>query len=168
MKTRFHKHENFGRTMASEGTARLPSGEAGFSLIEVSIAMVIILVAMLGVFFTITYAITYNAGNYSRAQSLAVLQREAEQIRSAKFTPSSTDAPLWGGTHADQTVALPNGTSYVVTTIVDNDPIAAGVQDETTPTSYKEITITARLASPSPGWQTAIPAKVVLRRVKSN
>ena len=52
--------------------------------------------------------------------------------------------------------------------VVDNDPFTAGIQDETTFTSLKEISITAQLASPSPGWQTAVPATVVLRRVKAN
>ncbi|MEO7659479.1 MAG: prepilin-type N-terminal cleavage/methylation domain-containing protein [Pyrinomonadaceae bacterium] len=144
------------------------SGEAGFSLIEVAVAMVVIMVAMLGVFLTITYAISYNAGNYSRAQSLAVLQREAEQMRSAKFTPSSTDPILQGGIKADKAVSLPNGTSYVISTVVDNDPFTAGVQDESVFTAYKEIKITAKTSNRSPGWQTAIPATVVLRRVKSN
>lgn len=144
------------------------SGQSGFSLIEVAVAMVVIMVAMLGVFLTITYAISYNAGNYSRAQSLAVLQREAEQMRSAKFTPSYTDTILQGGIKADETVSLPNGTSYVISTVVDNDPFTAGVQDETLPTLYKEIKVTARVASGTPGWQTAVPATVVLRRVRSN
>ena len=34
--------------------------QSGFTLIEVAVAMVIILVALLGVVFTFTYAITYN------------------------------------------------------------------------------------------------------------
>jgi Tfp pilus assembly protein PilV len=143
-------------------------GEEGFTLIEAAIAMVIIMVVMLGVFLSMTYAITYNAGNYSRAQSLAVLQAEAEKIRSAKFTPSFTDSVLWGGVQATRGVTLPNGTSYSVDVVVDNDPYTAGVQDETVATSYKEITITANLANPTPGWQTAVPTKVIMRRVKSN
>ena len=144
------------------------SAEAGFSLIEVAVAMVVILIAMLGVFMTFTYAITYNAGNFTRAQSLAVLRRESEQIRSAKFTPSFTDPILTGGNKPDKTVTLPNGTSYIVTTAVDNDPATGGIQDETTPSSYKEVTISVRSAYGTPGWQTAVPATVVLRRVKSN
>ncbi len=159
------------RTVRSKQQAKSPgrvTSESGFSLIEVSVAMVVIMVAMLGVFLTITYAITHNAGNYSRAQSLAVLQREAELIRSANFAPSFTDPALRGGVKPDKPVTLPNGTAYVVSTVVDNDPITAGVQDETVSTAFKEIRITARLANATPGWQTAIPATVVLRRVRSN
>jgi prepilin-type N-terminal cleavage/methylation domain-containing protein len=147
------------------------SGEAGFSLIEVAVAMVVILVALLGVFFSITYAITFNAGNNSRAQAVAVLQREVERLRSAKYTPGFTDVALYGGTTTQTTVV--NGLTFSVTTVTDNDPTTPSViEDETAiasaATSFKEIKITARLANPSPGWQTAIPATVVLRRVKSN
>jgi prepilin-type N-terminal cleavage/methylation domain-containing protein len=140
--------------------------EKGFTLIELSVAMVIILVSLLGVFFAITFAIKYNSGNESRAKSLAVLQQEIERMRSAKFTPSVTDTVLLGGT-ATRTVTS-GGLTYSIYTTVDNDPFTAGIQDETTFTSLKEITISATLANPSPGWQTAVPATVVLRRVKSN
>lgn len=142
--------------------------EAGFSLVEVCVAMVIILVALLGVFFTFTYAITYNAGNNSRAQALAVLQETVEKLRSYKFTPTVTDAELQGGPKTPFTVVSPNGGTFSVTVIVDNDPFTAGIQDETTPTSMKEIEVRVKLEHPSPGWQAAVPATVFLRRVRSN
>lgn len=147
--------------------------ETGFTLIETVIAMVVLLVAVLGVFLTVTYAINYNAGNNTRTKTLAVLQQEVERLRSAKFTPSGTDNVLLGTGAAGttRTVTVDNMT-FNVTTVIDNDPATAGVQDEaavaSTATAFKEITISARLASPSPGWQTAIPSTVVMRRVKSN
>jgi type II secretory pathway pseudopilin PulG len=142
--------------------------EEGFSLVEVCVAMVIILVALLGVFFTFTYAITYNAGNNSRAQALAVLQEEVEKLRSYKFTPTITDAALQGGAKTPWTVVSPNGGTFSVTVEVDNDPFTPGLQDETTPTSIKEIMVSVKLEHPSPGWQAAVTAKVYLRRVRSN
>src|SRR5580765_2538154 len=75
--------------------------ESGFTLIEVAVAMVIILVALLGVVFTFTYAIMYNMGNNSRSQALAVLQQEVEQMRAQKFTPYETDPAITGGVKAD-------------------------------------------------------------------
>lgn len=144
------------------------AGESGFSLIEVAVAMVIMLVALLGVFFTFTYAITYNAGNNSRAQALAVLQEEVERLRSLKFTPTVTDADLQGGTRTPRTVVSPNGGTFSVTVFVDNDPFTPGIQDETVPTSIKEIEVRVKLEHPSPGWQAAVPATVFLRRVRSN
>jgi prepilin-type N-terminal cleavage/methylation domain-containing protein len=147
--------------------------ESGFTLIEVIIAMIILLVALLGVFMTISYAVNYNSGNSTRTKTLAVLQQEVERLRSAKWTPTFND-PLLLGTSAagvPRTVTVDN-MIFNITTIIDNDPATIGVQDEaarsSSATSFKEITVTARLASPSPGWQTAIPSTVILRRVKSN
>ena len=145
-------------------------GESGFTLIETMCAMVIILIAMLGVAFAFTYAINYNAGNQSRSQALALLQQEVEQLRAAKFTPGVTDSALTGGTKAAKAVVSPTGTHFTVLIVVDNDPFTGGVQDDTNvpnPT-MKEVTITTKLESPSPGWQTAIPATVILRRTRSN
>lgn len=149
-----------------EAAAKPNSSEAGFTLIEVTIAMVIILVSMLGVAFSLTYAVNYNTGNASRAKCLAVLQQEVERMRSAKFTPGFTDPLLAGGSTTRTVDSASN--SFTITTTVDNDPYTNGIQDETVFTSMKEITITAQLAAPSPGWQTAVPAVFVLRRVKSN
>ena len=154
--------------MSRSKAIEVTNTEAGFSLVEVCVAMVIILVALLGVFFTFTYAITYNAGNNSRAQALAVLQEEVEKLRSYKFTPTVTDTQLQGGSKTPFTVVSPNGGPFSVTIIVDNDPFTAGIQDETTPTSMKEIEVRVKLEHPSPGWQAAVPATVFLRRVRSN
>ena len=151
------------------------SSQAGFSLIEAAIALVIILIALLGVAWTITYAITYNAGNNNRAKTLAVLQQEVERLRSAKFTPTSTDAVLNGcdlGEVCSEEFVVSENLNFVVIKTIDNNPATPEIDTETevasAATSFKEIKLTARLATPSPGWQTAVPADVVLRRVKSN
>ena len=144
--------------------------EAGFTLIEAACALVIILIALLGVVFAFTYAVNYNAGNSSRSQALAALQQEVEQLRAAKFTPTITDSVLTGGIKADRTVTNSSGNSFIIGVQVDNDPFTAGVQNDAAapnPT-LKEIRVSARLASPSPGWQTAIPAVIILRRVRAN
>lgn len=154
------------RSAASDTTATTP--ENGFTLIEVAFALVIILIALLGVVFTFTYVINYNAGNNVRSQALAVLQQEVEQLRSGKFTPTITDSDLTGGIKAPKAVSPPGGGQFTINVVVDNNPLVAGVQDESVPTTLKEITVTASLAAPSPGWQTAVPAKIILRRTRAN
>ncbi len=151
-----------------EGVDR--KNEAGFSLIEAAIAMVILLIALLGVVSTFAYVIVYNSGNNSRSQALAALQQQVEILRAAKFTPTVTDASLTGGVKYPVAITSASGAQFNVQVTVDNDPLTAGVQDDSAvpnPT-FKEITVTARLASPSPGWQTAIPATIVLRRTRAN
>lgn len=143
-------------------------GQKGFSLVEVTIAMVIFLIALLGVFVTFTYAINYNAGNNSRAQALAVLQQEVELLRTAKFTSGSTDASLSGGIKTRRIVTAADGGRFRVDITVDDDPNTKNVV-ETDPTkTIKEITLIVALDSPTPGWQTSLPAIVVLRRVRGN
>jgi type II secretory pathway pseudopilin PulG len=141
--------------------------EAGFSLVEVVIAFVVFLIAMLGIFISFTFAVSYNAGNSSRAQALAILQQEVEQMRSAKFTPALTDVSLLGGTRPPRLVTSPDGNRFVVVIVVDDEPLTAGVQTNVAST-IKEVSVTVALARPTPGWQTSVPATVILRRVKAN
>ena len=156
----------------ADGVSDTSTKSSGFTLVEVVVALVIIMVALLGVVFAISWSIIYNAGNANRAKTLAVLQQEVERLRSAKFTPAGADDPLHGTAMTSKFVTS-GPLAFEVFTTVDNDPSTPDiVEDETAipnaNTSFKQITITTRLAAPSPGWQTAIPATVVLRRVKSN
>ena len=142
--------------------------ENGFSLVEVIIAMVILMIVLLGVYTTFTYAVSYNAGNKSRSEALAVLQQEVEQLRSKKFTPQITDTDLLGGTKSPKIVTLTNGHRFKVQVKVDDDPSTPdSIQIDSTKT-IKEITVTVTLDNPTPGWQTALPATVVLRRARAN
>lgn len=141
--------------------------ERGFSLVEVVIAMVVFLIAMLGIFVAFTFATSYNAGNTSRAQALAVLQQEVENMRAAKFTPVVTDASLTGGVKGTKNVTTTDGLKFIVNVTVDDDPFTAGTQINAA-TTLKEISVTVALDRPTPGWQTSVPATVVLRRVMSN
>ncbi|MEO6334897.1 MAG: prepilin-type N-terminal cleavage/methylation domain-containing protein [Pyrinomonadaceae bacterium] len=171
----------------------------GFTLIEAVIALIIIMIALLGVFSVFTYAITYNAGNKARAQALAILQQEVERYRAAKFnavpetdafTPGSPDdgrRDITGGRKVDRTVTAPDGMTFTVRVSVDNAPFVNNVPDPpfldlpqneaytclspqgaSIPCTLKEITIEVRLSAPNPGWQTAIPVRTVLRRVRGN
>jgi prepilin-type N-terminal cleavage/methylation domain-containing protein len=144
------------------------SGQAGFSLVEVSIAMVVFLIAVLGVFISFAYAVNYNAGNSSRAQALALLQQKVEELRSKKFVPTSTDSSLTGGTKTPEIVTAADGNKYRLQVVIDNDPFTAGVQTSETNVKLKEISVTVSLERPTPGWQTSVPSTVILRRVRGN
>ena len=153
----------FGAT----GEKKKNPAEKGFSLIEVTIAMLFFLIAVMGIFMTFAYAVSYNTGNSSRAQALALLQQRVEQMRSAKFTPTITDSILLGGTKPDDIVTGADGNKYRLKVVVDDDPFTSLVQTDTTK-SFKEISVTVSLEKPTPGWQASVPATVILRRVRGN
>lgn len=144
------------------------NAEDGFSLVEVIVAMVILLVALLGVFITFSYAVNYNAGNNSRSQALAVLQQEVERLRSAKFTPQITDPDLEGGVKAPRIITAVDGYRFRIQTTVDDDPSTPNTVDINNAKTFKQLTVTVTLENPTPGWQTSVPATVILRRVRAN
>ncbi len=156
-----------GRIKRPTGTQTRSKSESGFSLIETTIALVVILVGMLAIAEAFTFAILYNAGNASRNQAVSILQQETEFLRSKKFSPLNTDAELTGGTKAIKYVTAPSGESFSIANTVDDDPFTDGIQVDASST-LKEITVTVSLASPSPGWQTAVPTRVVMRRTRGN
>ena len=167
-----------------KNTVIVSGSSAGFSILETVVAMVIIMVAMLGALQAINYSVIYNAGNATRAQNLAILQQEVERLRSAKFTPAGVDSAalpgtgacrtdaqrdITGGQKPDCTVDAPNGGRFRVSTAVDDNPFnGPNTYDVDATTRIKEITVQVRLDSPTPGWQTAVPARVVLRRTIGN
>ena len=155
-----------------------PRSEAGFSLIEVVVALLIVMIGLLSVAAVFTFAINQNAGNKSRSQALTILQEAAEGIRSAKFNGTTTDPVLLGGTRPQEIKTATNGNTFLLDIEVDNEPLVDGLQDEdyeclspqdvVIPCTLKEITVTVSFAAPTPGWQTAVPSVVRIRRVRGN
>lgn len=141
--------------------------ESGFSLIEVTIAMMVLLVGLLGVTLSYTWAVKFNAGNNLRMQSLAILQQEVEQFRSAKYTSVVTDSILLGGVKTPKTITTADGNKFTVETTIDDDPFTGNVQVDQSKT-LKSITITVSGENQTQKWITAIPATVTLRRVRGN
>ncbi len=157
--------------------------EAGSSLVEVIIALLILTIAVLGVLGVFAYATQLNTGNSNRSQALSVLQKEVELLRSAKFTPavvsnSTTATPtcataddggrdVTGGIKATQRRCGADGTVYFVETTIDDDPFAAGTQVNAALT-MKEITLTVTPIGANGTWITAYRTRAVFRRVRAN
>lgn len=141
--------------------------EAGFSLLEATIAIVVLLIVLLSVFSVFTYSVVYNTGNNTRSQALSILQREIELVRSYKFTPTVTDTELTGGTKAAKFVSSADGTNFRVEVIIDDDPLTTGLQTDATKT-IKDITITVTPTNKVESWKTVIASTVTLRRVRGN
>jgi len=142
--------------------------ESGFSLVEVIIALVILLIAILGVFAALTYATVYNGGNSQRSQALSVSQLQIELLRSAKFTRTKMDPSLEGGIKPPVTITAADGFSYLVEVTVDDDPFTAGLSPRDDTKTLKEITVTITPRAVTRNWITAYRTNFVFRRVRAN
>jgi len=142
--------------MRSIESKRHPAGasEQGFTLIETSIAMMILMVAGLAVAGLFTYSIRYNTGGTDRAVAISIAQQQIEQLRVVAFTDSTLNVSA-------ATVLTPdivsNGRTYRVTKTVTGSNNDAGGN----PTLK---TITIRVDPTSPGW-AGLPA--ILRTSRS-
>jgi Tfp pilus assembly protein PilV len=118
------------------------ANEHGFTLIETTIAMMIMMVAGLGVLSLFTYSIGYNSGANDRAVAISIAQQQIEQLRSAQFTDPVLNVTA-GTVLVPDTVS--NGRTYRVTrTVVGSNNDTGG-----NPTLK---TITVRVDPTSPGW----------------
>jgi prepilin-type N-terminal cleavage/methylation domain-containing protein len=136
------------------GTTQRSHTERGFTLIETSIALVILMVAGIGVASLFTYSIRYNSGGNDRALAISVAQQQIEQFRSVTFAD-----PILAVSAA--TVLSPdtvsNGRTYRVTKTVTGSN-----NDVNGNPTLKTITI--RVDPLSSGW-AGFP--VVVRTMRS-
>jgi prepilin-type N-terminal cleavage/methylation domain-containing protein len=151
---RFLMKSNELKTGRAADSAELNASQRGFTLVETSIAMVIMLVGALGVASLFTYSITNNSGGNDRAVAISIAQQETEQLRSVAFTDPSLNVSA-------ATVLTPNtisnGRTYRVTrTVTGSNNNVSG-----NPTLK---TITMRVDPMSPGW-AGFP--VIVRTIRS-
>jgi Tfp pilus assembly protein PilV len=93
-------------------------GESGFTLIEVAIAMLIMMIAGIGISSLIAYAIKYNSGAQDRAATIAVAQQQLELLRTKTFNSTTTDPALAAVTN-NKSSALPQaGRKYTISTTI--------------------------------------------------
>ena len=93
------------------------SNEAGFTLLETSIAMVLLAVAGLGVAACFFFAARNNSSARDRELSMAVAQQAMEQYKNASYTDAALNA-----TGETSTTITRGGRRYIVrTTITDTN-----------------------------------------------
>ena len=69
----------------AQGERRRRGGEGGFTLIEICISLLIMMIAGLGVVTVFAFAVTYNQGAGDRARAYAVAQQKLEIVRSTAY-----------------------------------------------------------------------------------
>ncbi|HXL82267.1 MAG TPA: prepilin-type N-terminal cleavage/methylation domain-containing protein [Pyrinomonadaceae bacterium] len=161
MKFVIHKNRDTSRSTLNTHTdvddARPQrSGESGFTLIETTIAMLLMLIVALGSASLFSFSIYNNSGGSDRALSLAIAQQAMEVLRGATFNGTTTDARLNASTVVQNGVIRGDNRSFTVTrTVVDNS------------TTLKSITITVRSDSIVTGWASGVGGTITLMSQRS-
>ncbi len=93
------------------------SSEAGFTLLETTISMVLMAIIGLGVASLFAYAASNTSNAADREMATAVAQQAMEQLKSVAFTDSSLTATSSSGT---STTVTRLGRKYTVVTIIAN------------------------------------------------
>ena len=129
-------------TNGNKARAARRGGDRGFTLVETTIAMLIMMAASVSVVGLFTYAIKYNTGAKDRELSMAVAQKRMEWLRGVPFNNATRalayhypDAanPAGGGLAATgvngvtETTTVAGRTYTVVTTILNDGNVANNV-----------------------------------------
>ena len=139
------------KTQTSKNKAA--NGQAGFSLLETSIAMVVMMVGALAVSSLFVFSIQNNVGGSERALAMAVAQQQLEQIRSVTYEDSSLNA----GT---TTVTVRNGErNYTVEKVVANELNTSNNSAK----QLKRITITVTPQTAGAAWMRTPVVLVSMR-----
>lgn len=127
-------------------------GERGFTLIETSISMVVMMIAGLAVSSLFVFSLQNNVGGGERALAMAVAQQQLEQLRSVTYE----DAALTVGTSTSTVRSGERGYSVVKT-------IAEETNADTSSKKLKRITIVVTPTDGAPTWTRSPVTLVSLR-----
>jgi len=126
--------------------------QRGFTLIETTIASLVMMVGALAVSSLFVFSTQNNVGGGERALAMAVAQQQLEQIRSVSFEDTSLNA----GT---TTSTVRNGQrNYAVQRVVANETNSDGTAKQ-----LKRITIRVTPETAGPNWMRTPVVLVSLR-----
>ena len=126
-------------------------GQRGFTIVETTIASLVMLVGALGVSSLFLFSTQNNIGGSERALAMAVAQQQLEQMRSVNFDDTTLDV---GTTTATVTNA---GRPYIVQRVVADETHADGSAKQ-----LRKITIRVTPQS-APNW-ISTPVELVTMR----
>jgi prepilin-type N-terminal cleavage/methylation domain-containing protein len=144
---------------------------AGFTLPEVLVAAVIMIILAVGTLSVLSYVVRINRGENLREQALSVMQKQIEHYRSLKFVPDSsglTSTELNARSRSAITVGAPffsaDGRQFDLFVTITNEN---GTTDQVT--NLKEITIEAKpTIAERDGWLQELDTSVTFQRVRAN
>jgi Tfp pilus assembly protein PilV len=141
------------KTNRTKKTARHDKqGERGFTLVETSISMVVMMIAGLAVSSLFVFSLQNNVGGGDRALAMAVAQQQLEQIRSVSYD----DTTLTVG--ATNSTVTSGGRDYSVA-----KTIALETNDDNSSKQLKRITLVVTPTDGGPAWTRTAVTLVTLR-----
>ena len=102
---------------------RRPGSEAGFTLLETTIAMVLLAIAGLGVASCFFFAAKNNTSARDRELSMAVAQQQMEQFRNVTFSDAALNAT---GANGVSSTVFRGGRRYMVQTLITDTNVQNG------------------------------------------
>lgn len=108
-------------------------GQAGFTLLETTMALVVMMIAGLGIVAVFSFAIKNNTGARDRASAIAVAQQEIERLRNLSYNDAAlntTSTPLTSTVDS-------GGRSFTLRTTITTDATTSlkTIQVQVTPAS---------------------------------
>ena len=131
---------------------RTTNGEGGFTLLETSIALVVMMVAALACSSLFVFSIQNNVGGSERALSMAVAQQQLEQLRSVEYEDTTLNDLT---TNFSTTTG---GRTYNV-----RREVVTEKNSDNTSKLLKRITVTVTPQAAGPNW-TRTPVVLVTYR----
>ena len=131
---------------ANEGAAR---AERGFTLVETSIALLVMLVAGLATSSLFVYAIKFNTGAQDRAVAQSLAQRQMEVVRETEY----------GDIAASDATVTSAGRQYRVVVEVCNDGSAACGGSAT----VKRVTVRVTPVNSGAAWALSSVTLITMR-----
>jgi Tfp pilus assembly protein PilV len=144
------------------------NSKTGFTLIEVLIAGMLMIILCIGLLTVTSQAIKLNRGNNIRIQAQSALQAEAEYYRSLKFVPVGSDLGLNANTYTRPVRTTADNSNFAVSVVVINKNLVNGSASNDSTVTLKEITITATPQVAQTGWLANLNTNLTIQRVRAN
>jgi type II secretory pathway pseudopilin PulG len=150
-------------------TTRIAGNErAGFTLIEVMVAAMLMIILAVGLLTVTSHTVMLNRGNNIRIQAQSALQAEAEYYRTLRFLPVGSDAGLNAGTYTRPNRVTADNSSFALSVQVINKNLVNGSASNDSTATLKEITITATPVIAQTGWLANLNTNLTIQRVRGN
>lgn len=150
-------------------TCRIAGNDrCGFTLVEVLVAGVLMIILAIGVLTIASTAVKLNRGNNIRIQAQSALQAEAEYYRSLKFVPVGSDTAMNANTYTRPNRVTVDNSNFAISVQIINKNLVNGSVSNDSNVTLKEITISATPVVTQTSWLANLNTNLTIQRVRAN